>query len=229
MPQGLIQVAAHRHHGHLRIQTACQCPFQPWRQSPGYCVNFTRKFPFECHRMTNLSWHLLLSIWCCESRRLPFNKNKIQIFKLGDSKTLLSTGFTCHIKWFSFGQKYLWIDKPAGGLSSWPPRFIFSLCQQLFNYRKIEDDFAGTVSVIYFVLNSWSTKKWTSGVCGGWATNVQRWPQDPYFPFSPLVLYFSEVLKCETTLLSFLIPSSTLLSSTLLRCVEKWKSLTKSG
>ena len=27
-------------------------------------------------------------------------------------------------------------------------------------------------------------------------TNVQRWPQDPYFPFSSLVLHFSEVLKC---------------------------------
>ena len=27
-------------------------------------------------------------------------------------------------------------------------------------------------------------------------TNVQRWPQDPYFPFSSLVPHFSEVWKC---------------------------------
>ena len=54
--------------------------------------------------------------------------------------------------------------------------------------------------------------------------NVQRWPQDPCFPFLSLVLHFSEVWKCEITLLSFLIPSSTLL-----RCVEVRNSLTKSG
>ena len=27
-------------------------------------------------------------------------------------------------------------------------------------------------------------------------TNVQCWPQDPYFPFSSLVPHFSEVWKC---------------------------------
>ena len=53
------------------------------------------------------------------------------------------------------------------------------------------------------------------------ATNVQRWPQDPYFPFSSFVLHLSEVWKCEVALLSFLIPSSTLL-----RCVEVWNSHT---
>ena len=68
----------------------------------------------------------------------------------------------------NFGQRYLWIDKSNGGLSCGPPRLIFSLCQHLFNYRKIEDDLASTVSVIYFVLNSWSTKQWDSEVCGGW-------------------------------------------------------------
>ena len=52
-------------------------------------------------------------------------------------------------------------------------------------------------------------------------TNLQRWPQDPYFPFSSLALHLSEVWKCEITLLSFLIPSSTLL-----RCVEVWNSHT---
>ena len=56
------------------------------------------------------------------------------------------------------------------------------------------------------------------------STNVQRWPQDPYFPFSSSVLHFSEVWKCEINLLSFLISSSTLLKS-----VEVWNSLTKSG
>ena len=55
-------------------------------------------------------------------------------------------------------------------------------------------------------------------------TNVQHWPQDLYFPFSSLVLHFYEVWKCEITLLYFLIPSSSLL-----RGVEVWKSLTKSG
>ena len=30
----------------------------------------------------------------------------------------------------------------------------------------------------------------------GRATNVQCWPQDPYFPFSSLVPHFSEVWKC---------------------------------
>ena len=29
-------------------------------------------------------------------------------------------------------------------------------------------------------------------------TNVQCWPQDPYFPFSSLVPHFSEVWKCGT-------------------------------
>ena len=53
------------------------------------------------------------------------------------------------------------------------------------------------------------------------STNVQRWPQDPYFHFSSLVLHLSDVWKCEITLLSFLIPSSTLL-----RCVEVWNSHT---
>ena len=28
------------------------------------------------------------------------------------------------------------------------------------------------------------------------STNVQCWPQDPYFPFSSLVPHFSEVWKC---------------------------------
>ena len=55
-------------------------------------------------------------------------------------------------------------------------------------------------------------------------TNVQRWPQDRYFPFSSLVLHLSEVWKCEIALLSFLIPSSTLL-----RSAEVWNSLTKLG
>ena len=51
------------------------------------------------------------------------------------------------------------------------------------------------------------------------STNVQRWPQDPYFPFSSLVLHFSGVWKCEITLLSLLIPSSMLIKR-----VEVWNS-----
>ena len=80
--------------------------------------------------------------------------------KLGCDKCLAAENL--HLRHLPFlgnsGQRYLWIDKSNGGLSCWPPRLIFSLCQQLFNYRKIQDDFACTVSLIYFVLNSWSTK-----------------------------------------------------------------------
>ena len=83
-----------------------------------------------------------------------------QMKKIGCDKCLQRENL--HLRHLSFlgnfGQRYLWIDKSKGGLSCWPPRLIFSLCQQLLNYRKIEDDFAFTVSVIYFVLNSWSTK-----------------------------------------------------------------------
>ena len=40
---------------------------------------------------------------------------------------------------------------------------------------------------------------------------MSSWPQYPCFPFSSLVLHFSEMWKCEKTLLSYFIPNSTLL------------------
>ena len=55
-------------------------------------------------------------------------------------------------------------------------------------------------------------------------TQMSSWPQDPYFAFSSLIIYVSWVWKCESTLIFFLVPSSTLL-----RGVEVWKSLTKVG
>ena len=38
--------------------------------------------------------------------------------------------------------------------------------------------------------------KWTVWALRELSTNVQRWPQDPYVPFSSLVPHFSEVWKC---------------------------------
>ena len=66
------------------------------------------------------------------------------------------------------------------------------------------------------------------------STNVQRWPPDPYFAFSSLVPHFSEEWKCgkvwQTKDNVTLFHSArnlchSLLSSTLLRGVEVWKSL----
>ena len=60
-------------------------------------------------------------------------------------------------------------------------------------------------------------------------TNVQCWPQDPYFPFSSLVPHFSEVWKCGkvwqtqdnvTLFPQALTPCHSWLSSTLLRGLE---------
>ena len=67
-------------------------------------------------------------------------------------------------------------------------------------------------NVQYVIYGNSANKQWIELV---WvapleSTKVQRWPQDPYFSNSLLVLHFSTVWKCERTLLSFLIPSSTL-------------------
>ena len=68
-------------------------------------------------------------------------------------------------------------------------------------------------------------------------TNVQCWPQDPYFPFSSLVPHFSEVWKCgkvwqsqdnvtlfpwsyETTVILYLVPHF----SELWKCGKVWQS-----
>ena len=101
-----------------------------WRDTP------TRASAFKCPVIFNFEIYF----------------QDFQMKKIGCDKCLQRENL--HLRYLSFlgnfGQRYLWIDKSNGGLSCWPPRLIFSLCQQLLNYRKIEDDFACTVSVIYF-------------------------------------------------------------------------------
>ena len=55
-------------------------------------------------------------------------------------------------------------------------------------------------------------------------TNVQRWPQDPYFLFHPL---FYTSLRCGSLKESYFSPL--IPSSTLVKGVEVWNSLTKAG
>ena len=69
-------------------------------------------------------------------------------------------------------------------------------------------------NVQYVIYGNSANKQWIEWIELVWvapleSTNVQPWPQDPYFSDSFLVLHFFEVWKCERTLLSFLIPSST--------------------
>ena len=179
-------------------------------------------FHFVSHSCSSLSgnyclWNDFLS---CERQRGTLSRNQEEVFWFVHLQESSTHRFHRRIRFQHVRLLGPFCSSGELNYFRWISYVHFYFFYRYYSFKIFRSYWLLTVKGLNPGVISWVGWVWSSGG----STNVQRWPQDPYFPFSSLVLHFSEVWKCEITLLSFLIPSSILIKR-----VEVWNSLTKSG